>query len=132
MLPPEGNWVERGTFCSHYNFISFLTDKLPSQKLPCEQETSSLEGGEAGGLQEQPGCCWSRGGWPLASLVCCLKNSRANNLNYSPASPGVGDDAFVYLNPDAKAKIVFCLRGHMAYRHWRNKQPAEGQLCFLS
>lgn len=71
------------------------------------------------------------GGWPLASLVCCLKNSRANNLNYSPASPGVGDDAFVYLNPDAKAKIVFCLQGHMAYRHWRNKQPAEGQLCFL-
>lgn len=61
-------------------------------------------------------------GWLLASLLHALKNGKANNVNYSPASLGEADDAFVYLNPSVKAKIAFCLQGHMPYRHQRNKQ----------
>lgn len=86
-----------------------------------------------GGVQShamQPWRCWmggGRGAQPPASPLCCLKNSRANNLNHTPASLGVGDDAFVYLNPDVKAKIVFCLRRHTLHRHQRNEQPAEGK-----
>lgn len=72
----------------------------------------------------------SRRGWLLASLLHALKNSKANNLNYSPASQGAADDAFVYLNPDVKAKIVFCLQGHMLYRHWSNNQSTGGKVNY--
>lgn len=64
-------------------------------------------------LQEQQRCCCCSGKpWLLASLLCALKNSKANNLNYSPASLGAAADAFVCLSPNVKAKIVFCLQGH--------------------
>lgn len=76
-------------------------------------------------LREQRRCCRRREGVGFLPACSALgKNSKANNLNYSPASLGVPDDAFVYLNPNVKAKIVFCLWGHMLYGHWRNKQSA--------
>lgn len=66
-------------------------------------------------------------GWLLASLLHALENSKANNVNYSPASLGAADDAFVYLNPSVKAKIVFSLLGHTPYGHQRNKQSTKGK-----
>lgn len=73
-------------------------------------------------------------GWLLASLLCALKNSKANNLNYSPASPGVADGAFVYLNPNVKAKIGFVCRGTGCTDTGEGGSPREGkqgQLHFL-
>lgn len=129
---------QRGGKGEYFAFIRvsfcFALDKLPSPKL-------LVCGGvivQSCAMQqwlEQPGCCWMGGGpRPPANPLCCLKNSRANNLNYTPASLGVGDDAFVYQNPDVKAKIVSCLQGYMLYRSQRKEQPAavKGRSAVLS
>lgn len=96
---------------------------LPFEKLPGEQGMASVGKGEQrqqglGRKQEVSNTAEMLPGsgkaWLLARQLCALKNSKANNLNYRPASLGAADDAFVYLSPNVKGKIVFCLQGHVS------------------